>query len=104
MMFQGQGKYFQAQDAKIIIGRGTYIANNVGIITTNHDINNLDRHDPGKNIKIGEKCWIGMNSMILPGVHLGSGTIVGAGSVVTKSFLQGNIIIAGNPAKIIRTI
>ncbi len=51
---------------------------------------------------IGEKSWIGMNSMILPGVSLGPNTIVGAGSVVTKSFIDGNCIIAGNPARIIK--
>ena len=39
-----------------------------------------------------------MNSVILPGVVLGDRTIVGAGSVVTKSFSQGNCVVAGNPA------
>lgn len=39
-----------------------------------------------------------MNSVILPGVVLGNNTIVGAGSIVTKSFIEGNCIIAGNPA------
>ena len=43
-----------------------------------------------------------MNSVILPGVTLGNHTIVGAGSIVTKSFSEGNCIIAGNPAKKIR--
>jgi len=50
---------------------------------------------------LGERCWIGMNSIILPGVRLGDGTIVGAGSVVTHSFPGGQVMIAGNPAKII---
>jgi acetyltransferase-like isoleucine patch superfamily enzyme len=45
-----------------------------------------------------------MNAMILPGVHLGDNTIVGAGSVVTKSFPEGNVVIAGNPAKIIKKL
>lgn len=53
---------------------------------------------------IGDKCWIGMNAMVLPGVVLSKGTIFGAGSVVTKSFEQGNCVIAGNPAKIIKTL
>ena len=43
-----------------------------------------------------------MNTVILPGVSLGDHTIVGAGSVVTKSFQEGNCVIAGNPAKVIR--
>jgi len=100
--FQSPGCYFQNIDAKIFICKGVYIAPNVGLITTNHDLNDLDKHQKGKNIVIGQNCWIGMNSIILPGVKLGKNTIVGAGSVVTKSFRQKNIIIVGNPAKIIR--
>lgn len=45
-----------------------------------------------------------MNSVILPGVQLGKGTVVAAGSVVTKSFLQGNCIIGGSPAKFIKNL
>lgn len=103
--FQKVGCYFQAaSDAHIYIGKGTCIAANVGIITANHDPNDLSRHLPGKDVRLGEKCWIGMNSTILPGVTLGDQTIVGAGSVVTKSFPEGHCIIAGNPAKIIRML
>lgn len=103
-IFQGSGKYFQAQDAKIFIGEGCHIANNVGIITTNHDITDPSVHVNGKDVIIGEKCWIGINSVILPGVILGPHTTVGAGSVVTKSFPEGKCVIAGNPARIIRKI
>ena len=88
----------------IIIGKGTYIAPNVGIVTTNHDTSNLDRHLPGKNVELGKSCWIGMNSVILPGVVLGDNTIVGAGSVVTKSFPEGHCVIAGNPARKIKDL
>lgn len=101
--FQSFGIYYQAQ-AKIIIGKGTYIGPNVGLITANHDLNDLSIHSERKPITIGAKCWIGMNSLILPGVILGDHTIVGGGSVVTKSFEQGNCVIAGNPAKIIREL
>ncbi|MDT4068951.1 type 8 capsular polysaccharide synthesis protein Cap8J, partial [Staphylococcus aureus] len=59
---------------------------------------------PGEDVKIGNYSWIGMNSVILPGVELGEHTIVGAGSVVTKSFPEGNVVIGGNPAKIIKKI
>ena len=45
-----------------------------------------------------------MNSVILPGVELGNRTIVAAGTVVTKSFKQGNIVLGGVPAKIIKEI
>lgn len=100
--FQSPGCYFQNFGAKIFICKGVYIAPNVGLITTNHDLNNLDNHIKGKNIILGRNCWIGMNTVLLSGVKLGSNTIVGAGSVVTKSFRHGNVVIAGNPAKIIR--
>lgn len=103
-IFQSSGIYFQAVDAKLIIGKGTWIGPNVGLITSNHDINNPDKRMGGKNIVLGEKCWIGMNSVILPGVVLGPHTTVGAGSVVTKSFIEGYCVIAGNPGKIIKYI
>lgn len=101
--FQHFGCYFQAK-GEIVIGKGTYIAPNVGIITANHNITDLDSHSEAKPVILGENCWIGMNSVILPGVELGNRTIVGAGSVVTKSFKDGNCVIAGSPAKVIRVI
>lgn len=45
-----------------------------------------------------------MNAVILPGVILGNNTTVGAGSIVTHSFPNGNCVIAGNPARLIRTL
>ena len=50
---------------------------------------------------IGRKCFIAVNATILPGVHIGNEVIVGAGSVVTRN-VPSNVIVAGNPAKIIR--
>ncbi len=102
--FQHFGCYFQCWRGKIKIGKGSYIAPNVGIITQNHDLQDLDTHAEAKDVVLGQKCWIGMNSIILPGVILGDKTIVGAGSVVTKSFVNGNCVIVGNPAKIIRDL
>lgn len=101
--FQSTGCYFQGF-GEITIGRGTYIAPNVGMITANHDLTDLDNHAEAKSITLGEKCWVGMNSMILPGVTLGNGTVVGAGSVVTKSFPEGHCVIAGNPAAKLRDL
>lgn len=102
--FHSNGCFFQATKAKITIGKGTMIAPNCGLITTNHDKNNLMKPAEGKEIKIGKNCWIGMNAMILPGVHLANHIIVGAGSVVTKSFEEENIVIAGNPARKIKDV
>ena len=103
--FQGKGNLYQTWgDGHIYIGKGTWIAQNVGIITTNHKLSNPDEHVMAKDVVIGEHCWIGMNAVILPGVTLGAHTVVGAGSVVTKSFPEGNCLIAGNPARLIKEI
>ena len=100
----GFGNYFQTIDGTITIGKGTQIAVNVGIITTNHDIRDPSKHVKGLDVIIGKSCWIGMNSVILPGVVLGDNTVVGAGSVVTHSFPEGNCVIAGNPARVIKNL
>ena len=54
-------------------------------------------------IKIGDNCFIGMHSIILPGVSVGDNSIVGAGSVVTRD-VPPNSVVAGNPAKVIKTV
>lgn len=102
--FMTYGNYFQAADAKLIIGKGTYIAPNVGIMTENHDLKDPDKRAGGKDVIIGKKCWIGFNAVILPGVILGDHTVVGAGAIVTKSFPEGYCVIAGNPARVIKKI
>ena len=101
--FQGFGNYFQA-NGKITIGSGTYIAPNVGIITQNHNNCDPSKRESAEDVRIGKACWIGMNSVILPGVTLGDHTVVGAGSVVTKSFEEGNCVICGNPARLLKRI
>lgn len=98
-IFQTPGCYWQNHDGKIKIGKGCHVAPNVGIITTNHDIYNLEKHIQGKDVVIGNNSWIGMNAVVLPGVILGEHTIVGAGSVVTHSFPEGYCVIGGVPAK-----
>lgn len=100
--FQTNGTYFQCAFADIHLGCGCYIAPNVGIITANHDPLHLDRHLPGQDVVLGDHCWIGMNSVVLPGVVLGEHTVVAAGSVVTKSFPGGFCILAGTPAKVVK--
>lgn len=88
---------------KIKIGDYTLIGPNVGIISANHDICDYRSHLIG-SVVIGDYCWIGMNSVILPNVRLGDHTIVAAGSIVTKSFPEGYSVLAGNPVKLIKKI
>ena len=61
-----------------------------------------DSLELGKPVTIGNDCWIGGQAVINPGVTLGDNVVVGSGAVVTKSF-PSNVVIAGNPAKIIKT-
>lgn len=82
------------------IGDNTIFAPGVKIISANHNKTDFSLHEKIRPIKIGKQCWLGANAVILPGVELGDNVIVGAGSVVTKSFGD-NVTIAGIPAKII---
>ncbi len=88
----------------VSIGEHVGIAPGVKIISRNHDIYDIWKRGELRPVVIEDYCWIGSNAVILPGVHLGKHTIVGAGSVVTKSFTCGYCIIAGNPAKIIKML
>jgi acetyltransferase-like isoleucine patch superfamily enzyme len=82
----------------IYIGDNTIFGPSVKIISSNHDPKDLSRNIKTSPIIIGKNCWIGTNAVILPGVKLGDNVIVGAGSVVTKSF-PANSTIVGVPAK-----
>lgn len=77
------------------VGAGTYVAFGAAILT--HDLTRGLAVDTW----IGENCFIGARSVILPGVTVGSGSIVGAGSVVTKDVAPRSAV-AGNPARLLR--
>lgn len=92
---------------EIRIGKNCLVAPQVGIYTATHPIDPVQRCDErvefGKPITIGDNCWIGGHATINPGVTLGNNVVVASGAVVTKSFGD-NVIIAGNPAKVIRDV
>lgn len=97
--------YYQAfGGAKIWLGHNVWIARGCCLITTNHDPANPERHQQGKDIRIGDNCWLGANVVIMPGVELGPNTVVGANAVVTKSFSDGHCVLVGVPAKPIHRI
>ena len=92
--------------AKITIGNNVWIGPNVGIYTPNHAFDSKERADGYERylpIEIGDNVWIGGGVTIIGGVKIGKNSIIGAGSVVTKDIPAG-VLVAGNPAKIIREI
>lgn len=89
----------------IEIGGGTLWAGNVSFISMNHDFKNLSFPANSKEkIVIEKKCWIGTGAVILPGVVIGDHSVVEANAVVSKSFPEGNVVIGGVPAKIIKQL
>lgn len=102
-VFINMGCKFQDQGG-IFIGDGTLIGHNVVLATLNHAMDPRQRSSmiPAP-IHIGKHVWIGSNATILPGVTIGDGAIVAAGSVVTKD-VPDNTLVAGVPAKIKKTI
>lgn len=89
----------------VYIGRNTFIAPGVCISCAGHAIHPDERAliDTSKPIHIGRNVWIGANATILAGVHIGDGSIIGAGSVVTKN-IPDNVIAVGNPCRVLRKI
>jgi acetyltransferase-like isoleucine patch superfamily enzyme len=90
----------------IEIGDWCIIAPHCGIFAQNHSFESFDvpitlQQNKGSGITLVGDNWIGASSIILDGVTLGKGTVVGAGSVVTKSFGMAQVIV-GNPAKVIK--
>lgn len=86
---------------------GIYIGNNVSLspecylISLTHDAYDSKFSTIGKQVIIEGHSWIGARVIIMPGVYLANGTVVAAGSVVTKSFETKNCIIGGVPSKFI---
>jgi acetyltransferase-like isoleucine patch superfamily enzyme len=94
--------YLDARNG-IIIKENTLIGPNVSIISMNHDLNSYDKYIEEAPIVIGKNCWIGAGAIITAGVQLGDHTVVAAGAVVRKSF-EGNVLIGGIPAQVIRDL
>lgn len=88
----------------IEFGENVWIGPRVSIISMNHDLIDYCKYKTEGPIRIGKDSLLTTNCIILPGVELGPHTVVAAGAVVTKSFLEGNQIIAGNPAVVVKQL
>ncbi len=91
---------------EVKIGNNAFLGPNVQIYAATHPLDAKTRSSQleyAKPVKIGNDVWIGGGAIICPGVTIGDGVVVGAGAVVTKD-VSDNLLVAGNPARIIKNI
>ncbi len=90
---------------KVSIGSFTLFGPAVQIYTPMHPLNAelRRRQEYGKPVTIGDDVWVGGGALILPGVRIGSRSVIGAGSVVTRDVPEG-VFAAGNPCRAVREI
>lgn len=93
-------------EAPVRIGDNVMIGPNCSLVTILHAFDARQRNEgimKAKPITVGDNVWIAANVVVLPGVEIGEGAIIGAGSVVVKS-IPANSLAVGNPCRVIRTI
>lgn len=102
-VFINSGCVFQDQGG-VRIGNDVLIGHNAVIATLNHDMDPARRADmhPAP-VSIGDGAWLGSNVTVLPGVSIGAGAVIAAGSIVTKD-IPPNVVAAGSPAKVVREV
>ena len=90
---------------RVTIGDFSLFGPAVQIYTPMHPFNaeQRRREEYGKPVEIGSDVWVGGGAIILPGVRIGSRTVIGAGSVVTRDVPDG-VFAAGNPCRVVREI
>ena len=91
---------------EIRIGENCFIAPGVHIYTATHPLNPYERisgAEFGKAVTIGDNVWIGGRSVINPGVTIGNNVVIASGAVVPKD-VPDNVVVGGNPAKILKEI
>ena len=91
---------------QVTIGNNTLIGPNVGIYNANHVLDAEERIAGGLipgNVHIGNRVWIGGNTILLPNVTIGDDAVIGAGSIVTHDIPSG-VVAVGNPCRVLRKI
>lgn len=91
---------------EIRMGHNCMLAPGVHIYTASHPLDPIERtsgKEFGKPVTIGDNAWIGGGAIINPGVTIGDNVVIGSGSVITKD-VPDNVVVAGNPAKVIKQI
>lgn len=94
------GSHF-VKEAVVVIGNNVAIGPEVKMFSASHDYTSLDLPNIAQSIIVNDNCWIGGGAILLPGVELGEGVVIGAGSVVSCSIPAWSIAV-GNPASIIK--
>ena len=92
------GCMFRAQRFRIITGSDVSIGPDAALLTLGHDPQSKHFSDKGGEISVGDRVWICYRAVILPGVTIGEGAVVGAGSVVSRD-VEPYSIVAGVPAR-----
>lgn len=88
--------------APVFVGRQATVSQGVKLCTASHDITSPIMELTYRPIVIGPSAWVAGWSIVLPGVTVGEGAVVGAGSVVTKD-VEPWSVVGGNPARVIKT-
>jgi maltose O-acetyltransferase len=91
---------------EVRIGDNCFLAPGVHIYTATHPIDPFERiagAEYGKPVTIGNNVWIGGRAVINPGITIGDNVVVASGAIVTKD-VPDNVVVAGNPARIIKQI
>lgn len=86
----------------IEIGKNTLLGPNVQIYSITHDYTKIGEEfykGIPKKVIIGDNCWIGGGTLVMPGIKIGNNSVIGAGSVVTQN-IPDNVIAYGNPCKV----
>lgn len=98
--------FYTSKDGRIYIGDNVKIAFDVTVATPTHQIGDSSQRSgqsENRSVFIGDGCWIGMRAVILPGVNIGSGCVVGGGTVVIKD-CEENSLYVGVPARKVRDL